>query len=256
MQIIADSFLLAEQWSTRRERSEIGISKIHAADRLSHSSVQMSQHLDEKVQLPLDAKERVFMKLFMGTMKLAYGLGVLLLATMGAQAAMADTTYTYTGNDFTYAEGPFSTSDFVSGSFTVAAPLPDDLPYTNITSDLIGFSFSDVPGNFPFAFPGTAFLNSTFSVSTDSAGHIAQWDISIQQFSYPYAADLISTANSPTEVEDFGGAVEIGHADVVDDPGTWSNATPPTPTPEPESLFLFGTGALWIVGLIRRKIAG
>jgi hypothetical protein len=177
-------------------------------------------------------------------MKLAYGLGVLLVATMGAQAAVADTTYTYTGNDFTSAGSPFTTSDFVSGSFTTSAPLADGLPLEDISGDLVSYSFSD----------GVATLTQTnsapavFDVSTDTNGSIAEWHITL--LDPPLDTKEIYTISIPTFTKDDGSAIGIGQGSNTNDHGSWAV------TPEPGSLFLFGTGTLWIVGLMRRKIAG
>lgn len=184
------------------------------------------------------------MKLSMGTMKLAYGLGVLLVATMGAQAAMADTTYTYTGKDFTSAGSPFSTSDFVSGSFTISAPLADDLSLDDIAGDLVSYSFSDGVDTLTQTNSSTA----VFDVSTDTNGLITQWHITL--LNAPLDTKEIYTISIPTFTKDDGSAIGIGQGSNTNDPGSWAT------TPEPCSLGLFGTGALWIVGLIRRKIAG
>ena len=63
--------------------------------------------------------------------------------------ANASTVYTYTGNNFLgiidnpAPAGSYTTSMSVTCSFTLQDPLLANLPLTDITADLLGFSFND-----------------------------------------------------------------------------------------------------------------
>src|SRR5262245_53389470 len=72
------------------------------------------------------------------------GLSVLVasgLVALGPAHTSADTIYSYTGNHFTMAASPYTTNDFISGSFDLATPLGNNVPLTAITPT--SFSFSD-----------------------------------------------------------------------------------------------------------------
>jgi hypothetical protein len=87
--------------------------------------------------------------------------------------------YTYTGNDFTSVTGAYTTSDFLTLTLTLTAPLADNLNMQSTAST--NWSYYDGLGMRTFAdFPLT-YLNNGVNVqfSTDSAGNITNWAISI-----------------------------------------------------------------------------
>ena len=75
---------------------------------------------------------------FLKTLFLALGF------VLAAAPVYADSyTYTYTGNDYTFAQPPYTTSMNVTGSFTLANPLPANLPVGDITALTTSWQFND-----------------------------------------------------------------------------------------------------------------
>lgn len=120
-------------------------------------------------------------------------------------------TYTYTGNDFQSASAPYTTSDFVSGYFTLPTALGDNLTDDSITP--ASYSFSDGVQTISSSSPPT---DVTFDVSTDASGNINGWFINLE-FLSPF--DEISTQTTPNQ-EDFG-INSGGEGLEFDDEGTW-----------------------------------
>jgi hypothetical protein len=175
--------------------------------------------------------------------------------------ALADTTYTYTGNDFTFVSNvipslptPYTTSDLVTGSFTVASPLGDNFAFQEV--GYTSYSFSD-------GVQTLTNLNSfelgapDFYIGTDASGNISDWSISLVVLVTDDIGHL-STINH------FGAQDSVqletdtvfGFADAYV-AGTWTSSTvtsdPPAATPEPSSLIFLGTGMIGAFAAARHR---
>ena len=107
-------------------------------------------------------------------------LGVVILIFLAIPAAAQTTTYTYTGDPYTAATAPYVVGGQVTGTFTTASPLPAFLPLTDIRPSLQSLSFSDGVATRTLA---NSFV-CTFSVATDGAGNITQWQILLRESPY------------------------------------------------------------------------
>src|SRR5215469_2928099 len=97
---------------------------------------------------------------------------------------LADTVYTYTGHPFTNnIVAPYTTSNYVRGSFTVASPLTPNTTYHTGVALLTSYIFTDGIDTFSNSFFHDAFDKITwkgpytpiFDIATDGSGNIAHW---------------------------------------------------------------------------------
>ena len=186
------------------------------------------------------------------------GLTALLLTV--APAAFS-ATYTYTGNAFAIATNSYTTSDFVFGEFTTAAPLAPNLSAQDISGLVLTWTFSDGVTTLSQADGIFADFNLIpgISVSTDGAGDIIEWSIFARDVPLATAVSetntLISTLNMPMAgVQDQGaedavcntvdlvpnctsyGAGTPGLGVNFSSPGSWVTTLPPPPPAEPEAI--------------------
>src|ERR1700761_6939770 len=112
------------------------------------------------------------------------GLVAALLLTQylwGVRFADAEVIYTYTGNDFTSSgtigtpesATAYTTSDSVTGEFTLATPLGDNL--TNYSFTPLSYSFND--GVDTLSSSNSYVYYTSFYVSTNGSGDITAWSI-------------------------------------------------------------------------------
>ena len=166
-------------------------------------------------------------------------------------------TYTYTGSTFNFSTvnnqiqnppgtvaAPYSTSDSVTGTFTINAPV-DNL------SNAVFFD------NGPFSFTdGVQTLSNTngadlfVEISTDANGNITSYNIGAQSTSDLNDFITIGSSGSPASFGKFDTGSEIVSAGT----NTFGTMSAPAATPEPSSLALLGSGLAGVAFKLRRRM--
>jgi hypothetical protein len=176
-----------------------------------------------------------------------------MITAFGASKAHAVLlTYTYTGNNFTDAEAPFTTNDNVTGYFTIdcgllggagdCASLPRSQYYSAVLSwsfTVDGFTLDSSP-----AVPGSRILSSKFS--TDAGANIIDWDISASTLPPDLLLELgIDLNNSVILTPDYvnlqAPTTALAYAD---QPGRWNVSEASIPEPSTLANVLLSLAAL------------
>jgi len=146
-------------------------------------------------------------------------LAVTITAALLSQPMFADITYTYTGNPFTDVTGPpYTTSDRVTGTVTLASPLGINLPFGTAVTPL-AFSFSDGVQTITNlnANPG-----SIFEFGTGPTGAITGWGIAVDT-GLVNPPDSITTSPAFDRGHLAGFSTPTGQ--VSDNPGVWTTVS-------------------------------
>ena len=191
-----------------------------------------------------------------------------LLAFGPAQSASADTIYTYVGNPFTtftihntFAE-PFSCLNGVgeceiTGSFTLAQPLPPNIP--------ISAPLSVAPTSWAFTDGVNVYTSLTipdsarfFRFTTDASGLPLGWSVNAFSGSTSFLTQNILTGGctfAPSAPCDRIDSI-VSMAIVLSNPGTWSATNSSTTSvAEPPAILLLGMGLLGLVAMVLRQEA-
>jgi hypothetical protein len=149
-----------------------------------------------------------FRHLAIGAM-LPLGLG--LLVSPGAEA---NTILMYTGNDFTRSVSPYTSTDNVTATITLASALGDNFS-GGVTP--LAFSLRDGVQSFSSSSP---LIGGVFTFRTDGVGSITEWLVAV--FAPPDAE--IETENQPGAVGDIGTLMRGSPSSfgTVGNPGVWT----------------------------------
>ena len=173
---------------------------------------------------------------------------------LSATGTRADTfTYTYTGKDFTTASSPYTTSDRITGTLVLSAPLPDNL--TSVTDEdgkVLSFTFKD--GVQTLTLLNTSALDSTtfFEFGTSSTGAITSWRVQVILASSNAGMGTVNGFLGLSGDQTTTCPCGISQAFNFDDPGTWVGPSSTT-VPEPGALSMMLTGLLGLGLLVGVK---
>jgi hypothetical protein len=172
--------------------------------------------------------------------------------------AWADVIYTYTGNDLTDVQAPYTTADKVTATITLASPLGPGLSLADVTPNLVALTMSDGVQTLDLANPGPGVPSIGAFFSTDAAGNITEWSVCVctsnQVNPTTNVGVGISTSSRSNGNSDDGGSIlgpppnYVFGGDVFNNPGVW------TLVPEPDTMALLAMGLVAMAGLTRRRV--
>lgn len=179
--------------------------------------------------------------------RLSIGLLVALtVAFFSTASAKANVIYTYTGNDFTSVNAPYTTNDKITGTLVFLWGLAPNLD--DVTDEIpLSFSFSDGQQTLDSE---NAVIVGSISISTNALGNITQWYIELW-------GDVPGNMSAELITENLGGNMfDTSTPDIDADPfgsnqdkaGSWTMTVP-----EPSTVYLLGAGLLGLAFLGWRR---
>ena len=161
------------------------------------------------------------------------------LALLTSPAAHANVVLTYTGNDFTSFRPPYTSTDKVTASITLANPLGDNFPLARVTA--IMFSISDGVQTITNTNPAAGPL---FEFSTDATGDIVNWFVQVAAVVLIIESGNLGLGSVRDQTSN-----PLLFGDNFGDPGTWTS----TVVPEPSTwlMMLLGFAGLGFMGYRR-----
>jgi MYXO-CTERM domain-containing protein len=155
----------------------------------------------------------------------------------------ANVIIAYTGNNFDSFTSPYTGTDRVTASITLAAPLGGNLAPTQVTP--LAFSISDGVGTLDDTSP--IFFDSFF-FGTDASGAITNWDVFAVVFGQGQEGHSIRTfsggGQTPVDIGVMTAEGTLAFGFIFGHPGSW------TTIPEPPTVTELGPGLLGLLGLL------
>ncbi len=156
-----------------------------------------------------------------------------LAALLFTPQLFAQTTYNYAGPTFDTVVAPYTTTNNITGSFTVAQPLAANLAGADIRGDITAMSFTDGQATRTLADTNLC----SFRVFTDAAGLITGHEIFLRQsnttgMQNQHNIELYDPSKGQTDQGGFGalggtdcaGVALNPFANSSDGTGTWTSA--------------------------------
>lgn len=175
-------------------------------------------------------------------------LFLVFFSTTGLLPAVADTVYAYKGNSFTSVTAPYTTSDFISGSFSTALPLPANQLTLEVPTE--SFSFSDGAQTITNTTPN---ISPVFTITTDASGKIISWVVALQNIN-GFGIITANTAGDESSAADGGSMSFESQGSNSASPGVWRSAN--SAVPEPASVGLIAAAMFLLTAARLRSLRG